>query len=273
MRPPILLSFLLAFSMASCRGTPLPREPDSPQASELKLLERQVASLRSAVEDAKKGHLFSPGDLAVSVSEEVAQQAASQALPIEKPIGTQFVARIERVSMSFASMQEAVRLEGRIWAAAEPGTYADLLLMGGIHDVQVERDTGVLTAEIVLDGWDVHRAAAVGEESEWIKRVVRLLGDRGVNALRDLVPPVRIPVGIEKGIDLPGISGGAVTIPAGHLPIDASVSRVLPLSGRLWAMIHITTSGWERGITAPGPTEARPRPAQSAPIPSKEPGN
>ena len=151
-------------------------------------------------------------------------------------------------------MQGSVRLEGRVWAVKDPGTWADLILLGGIHDVEVEQTTGMLTAEIVLDGWDVQRAAAAGAEMDWIKDLVHLLGDRGLANLRDLVPAVRIPVRIEKGIDLPGISGGPVTIPAGHLPIDAQVSRVLPLSGRLWATIHVVASGWERA-GAPRPLE------------------
>ena len=253
MRWPILPLFLVVLAIAGCGGKAEVVEPDSPQASELKLLERQVASLRTAIVDEKKGELFATGDLAVSVSEEAVQKAVSLALPIEKPVGAEFRARIDRALVSFRSMQGSVRLEGRVWAVADPSTYADLALLGGIHDVEVDKSSGMLTAEIVLDGWDVQRAAAAGAEMEWIRGLVRLLGDRGLAALRDLVPAVRIPVGIERGIDLPGVSGGPVTIPAGRVPLEARVSRVLPLSGRLWAMIHVTTSGWERvhAVTPP----------------------
>jgi hypothetical protein len=165
-------------------------------------------------------------------------------------------------------MQGSVRLEGRVWALSDPGTWADLALLGGIHDVEVDESSGILTASIVLDGYDVQRASAVGAEMDWIKDLVRLLGDRGLASLRDLVPAIRIPVGIEKGIDLPGVSGGAVTIPAGRLPLEARVSRVLPLSGRLWAMIHVTTTGWVRASAftpmAAASKEA-PRPGADAP--------
>ena len=250
MRPPILLLFLVAFSTSNCRRGADMVENDSPLASELKLLERQVGALRSAIADAKRGDLFSAGDLAIGVSEAVVQSTVSQALPIEKPVGTEFRARIDRAVVSFRSMQGSVTLEGRIWALADPSTFADLVLLGGIHGVEVEKETGLLTAEIVLDGWDVKRAAAIGTEADWIKGVVRLMGDRGLAVLRDLVPLVRIPVGIDNGIDLPGVSGGALTIPSGRLPFDASVSHVLPLSGRLWVMIHVTTTGWESTVVA-----------------------
>ena len=222
-------------------------------ASEMKLLERQVSSLRAAIADAKKGELFAAGDVAVSVSDEAVEKAVSQALPIERPVSAEFRARIDRALVSFRSMQGSVRLEGRVWAVKDPGTWADLILLGGIHEVEVDR-SGSLSAEIVLDGWDVKRVAAGGAEMDWMKGLVRLLGERGIASLRDLAPAVHIPVGIEKGIDLPGVSGGAVTIPAGRLPLDARVSRVLPLSGRLWAMIHVRTSGWERVPAVPPPS-------------------
>lgn len=247
MRSLILPSFLVALAIAGCDRRPDAVLKDSALDSEQKLLERQVASLQAAIVDAKAGRLFSPDDLAVSASEQVVARAAAQALPLEKPLGAEFRARVERAVVSFRSMQGSVRLEGRVWAAAEPNTYAELILLGGIQEVQVEKDTGMLSAQIVLDGWDVQRAAAMGAEAEWIKSLVRLLGDRGLTALRDLVPAIRIPVGIENGIDIPGVQG-PVTIPAGRLPFDARVARVLPLSGRLWAMIHITTPGWQKTV-------------------------
>ena len=246
MRSAILPLFLVGLAIAGCGRKAEVVEPDSPLASERKLLDRQVSSLRSAIVDAKRGELFAPGDLAVSVSEEAVQKAVSQAFPIEQPVGGEFRARIDRALVSFRSMQGSVRLEGRVWALSDPGTWADLALLGGIHEVEVDESSGMLTARIVLDGYDVQRASAAGAEMDWLKDLVRLLGDRGLASLRDLVPAIRIPVGIEQGIDLPGISGGAVTIPAGRLPLEARVSRVLPLSGRLWAMIHVTTSGWVR---------------------------
>ena len=261
MRRNILLLLALSLSIAACAKEKERVAPDSPLASERKLLERQVASLREAVADAKVGKLFSEKAIAVGVSEEVVQSILSQALPVEKPVGTQFRARIERAFVSFRSMQGSVRLEGRVWAIADQNTFADLEVLGGIHEVEIDRDTGVLRAEIVLDGWDVRRAAAAGAEGEWIKDLVRLLGDRGLAALRDLVPGVRIPVGIEQGIDLPGVSGGPVVIPAGRLPLDAKVARILPLSGRLWAMVDVSTSGWEQ---APPTTTPKSQAARKA---------
>lgn len=220
-------------------------DADSPLASELKLVDRQVKGLKEAIADARRGELFPGGDIAVGVSEAVVQSTIAQALPIEQRVAQNFRARIERTTVSFRSMQGSIQLEGRIWAVAEPGTWAELVLLGGIQDVQVEKETGVLRAEIALDGWDVKRAATLGEEAAWIKGLVRLLGERGLTALRDLVPAVRIPVGVEDGLDLPGASG-AFTIPSGRLPFDAAVSRVLPLSGRLWVMVHVATPGWQK---------------------------
>ena len=248
MRSPILLRIALALllvpSTLGCGKSADGVTPDSPLASELKLLERQVASLTEAIRDAKRGELFSPGDIAIGVTEEVVQTVLSQAFPIEQSVSEDFVGRIDRALVSFRAMQGSVRLEGRVWAKADPATYADLILLGGIHEVDIDRDTGVLRAKIALDGWDVQRAAAVGMEFEWTKGLVRLLGEKGLEALRALVPDVSIPVGIERGIELPGVTGGVVSIPAGHLPLEAVVARVLPISGRLWAMVDVSSTGW-----------------------------
>jgi len=251
MRTSILLPIVVASVVAGCGPRRDLVAPDSPLASELKLLERQSAALKEAIADAKRGDLFLPDHIAVGVAEEVVEAVIAQALPLEQPLAREFRARIERATVSFEAMQGSVVLEGRVWAVADPGTYADLLLIGGIEDVDVEKATGILRAGIVLDGWDVKRAAAMGEESELIRALVRLLGDRGLTALRDLVPDVRIPVGIEDGVDLPGLSG-PFTIPSGHLPFDAAVSRVLPLSGRLWVMVRVTTEGWRNSRPSGG---------------------
>lgn len=263
MRSPGLIPIVFVLSVLSCRKGPELVAPDSPLASELKLLERQVSSLQAAIVDAKKGELFPIGDIAVGVSQETVQRTLLQALPIEQPVAKDFRARIDRAEVTFLSMQGSVKLEGRIWALADPGTFADLTLMGGIDAVEVESGTGILTAAIVLDGWDVKRASAIGAESDWIKQAVLMLGDDALTALRALVPPIRIPVGIENGVDLPGIFGPPVTIPAGHMPFDAQVSRVLPLSGRLWAMVHVTTTGWQKATPTPTPTST-PTPTPKA---------
>lgn len=245
MRSPILLLLTAAFLLPACARETERVAADSPLASELKLVDRQVKGLKEAIADARRGELFPGGDIAVGVSEAVVQSSLAQALPIEQPVAQNLRARIDRATVSFRSMQGSIQLEGRIWAVAEPGTWAELVLLGGIQEVEVEKETGVLRAEIALDGWDVKRAATLGEEAAWIKGLVRLLGERGLTALRDLVPAVRIPVGVEDGLDLPGASG-AFTIPSGRLPFDAAVSRVLPLSGRLWVMVHVATPGWRK---------------------------
>lgn len=246
MRASILLLIALAAAAAGCRRDSPPPGEDPLIASQEKLLNRQIASLGQAVRDARAGTLFPTDQIAVGVSESVVQETLTQALPLEKPLGHEFHARIDRAIVSFRSMQGSVRLEGRVWAVAEPGTWADLFLLGGIEKVEVDPRTGVLEATIVLDGWDVQRAAAGGAELEWAKDLVRLLGDRGLDAMRELVPPLRIPVGVEQGIDLPGASGGPVVIPEGHLPLDAAVARVLPLSGRLWVMVAVRSEGWRK---------------------------
>lgn len=53
MRRPILLFFVATLSVPGCGKKPDVVTPDSPLAPELKLLERQVVSLKAAIADAK----------------------------------------------------------------------------------------------------------------------------------------------------------------------------------------------------------------------------
>ena len=68
-----------------------------------------------------------------------------QALPLQKTIAQRFEARIDKATVTFQSMQGSVNLEGRVWAQADPQTFADLILMGGIQDVEIEKSTGTST--------------------------------------------------------------------------------------------------------------------------------
>ena len=60
-----------------------------------------MTSLKAAIADARRGELFPQGDIAIGVSEEVVRSAVSPALPIEKPVGTEFMARIHRGDGAF----------------------------------------------------------------------------------------------------------------------------------------------------------------------------
>ena len=75
----------------------------------------------------------------------------------------------------------------------------------------------------------------------------RILARRKNEFVVALITAVTVcAVGVEQGIDLPGLSGGPVVVPAGRLPLDASVTRVLPLSGRLWVMVGVRSGGWRK---------------------------
>lgn len=212
--------------------------------AEKKRLERQVAALERAIVDSKKGALFSPDYLAVGASEDVAKQLIARALPIEKDVTKDFHAKIDQAQVSFRSFEASVVLQGRISRKGDPSTFADLKLIGGIPTIEIEENGKTLRADIVLDSFDVTRAAAMGAEHDLVTLAARELGARGLDALRELVPPLRFPITLEQAIDVPGVSEGPATIRGGRLPLSAKVARVLPVSGRLWAMVAVDTAGW-----------------------------
>jgi hypothetical protein len=250
MPPNVRLGFVLAATVLLAPACNRSRPNATASASlaeravETQQLERQVEALKRALVDAQKGALFSPDHLAIGASEEVAQALIARALPIEKEIAGRFQSRIERATVSFRSLQASVVLEGRVSHKEDGETFADLKLFGGIPTIEVDPGGRTLRADIVLDSFQVTRAAAAGAEHALVTMVARELGERGLDALRALVPPLRLPVALEQAISMPGVTEGPVAIQGGELPLRASVARVLPISGRLWAMVDVKDDGW-----------------------------
>jgi hypothetical protein len=132
-----------------------------------------------------------------------------------------------------------------------PGTFADLTLMGGLDELQIDPRTGTLTARVGLYHFEVRRAAAGGLQIGLVDSVVEEVGRQRLDSLRDLVPPLQIPVHLESGFTIPGLGEGVVQVEPGELPFQLSVTRVAPMGGRLWVMIQATAGPWKATPASP----------------------
>jgi hypothetical protein len=240
----VALCLVLTPLVPACSRRDAEADLDPAHEAELVTLRRQVEGLRGALVDSQRGALVSPDHIAIGVDEETARNLLAATLPIERVIADDFDARIDTATVAFRSFEATVTLEGRVTRRDMPETYADLILHGAIPGVEIDRAGRTLRADIVLDSFEVKRAAAVGAEHDLVKLVARRLGERGLAELRGLVPALRFPVSIEQEIAMPAIHEGPVSIPAATLPLEASVARVLAASGRLWAMVEVRNSAW-----------------------------
>lgn len=250
--PLVLLSLSLA--LGACR------QHDTGSArlrAEQAVLERQVQGLEELVALAEQGALFPKDAFAIGVDEALVRDLLAAGLPQEQLVAERYRVRVERASVRFESNQSLITLDGRVSSLNTPGTYADLQLRAGLGRLAIEPLRGRLQAQVVLDHFEVRRAAAAGAESRVVSALIEELGRERLDAFEGLVPLLEIPVRLDQSLVLKGTSEGPVAVSAGELPVRVAVSRVIPLSGRLWVLLDISAGPW----TAPAPEPpASPRP-------------
>lgn len=236
----VLMAVLAAFLPLACGHG----EADVRARREKAILERQIHGLQQLVGFAEKGTLFAPDWLAIGIDEGLVQDLIAAGLPQEHGIGERFKARLETAAVSFRGNQSLVTLGGRVGSKDNLGTFADLTLMGGLDELKIDPRTGTLTARVSLYHFEVQQASAGGLQIGLVSSVVEELGRQQLDSLRDLVPPLQIPVHLESGFTIPGLGEGAVQVEPGELPFQLSVTRVAPMGGRLWVMIQATAGPW-----------------------------
>jgi hypothetical protein len=214
------------------------------RAAEARVVAKQIAGLEELIRAAEARTLLRPDQFVVGVGENVLRELLSASLPQERVIGRRYRVRLESASVSFQSSQSLITLRGHVASLQASGTFALLLLEGGLEQVNIE--AGRLTGRVVLHHFEVEQAAAAGTARSLARSLVEDLGHERLDALEELIPKIEIPVHLEEAIELSGVDDGVLRIAAGRLPVRASVVRVMPLSGRLWILLDATAGPWLR---------------------------
>jgi hypothetical protein len=220
------------------------------------LLKRQVSGLRELVHAAETKTLVSPDWVAIGIEESAFREVLSAGLPQETTVAGRAKVRIDRAEVSFQGSTASVNLFGRVSDTRDPDLLADISLQGGLDDIEISPE-GRLSARVAIDSFEVARAEAGGAESPLLKVLVDALSAERMERLRDLVPPVEIPVALDQAIAINGLGEGPVQVNPGTLPVQARVARVLALSGRLWVMLDVSVGPWVEATASPGPASPK----------------
>jgi hypothetical protein len=235
--------FALAIAVAGlegCGGAQAWRE----SRSEAAILSREVQGLQELVQATEKGTLISPRALAVGIREDVVKSLLSASLPQEFAIADRLRVRITGADVSFQSSQGLITLRGRVMRFEKADDFADILCSGGIGTPQVS-SMGRLTVRITLDRFEVPRVAAGGRESRVLRSAVDTLSQQSLDAIRDGLAPLEIPVRLQQQVPVAGITEGAVQIAPGQIPLKVTVTRVVAFSGRLWILVDVAVGRWQ----------------------------
>jgi hypothetical protein len=222
---------------------------DRRRRAEGRVLKRQIENLKEMIQSTSEKRLVRQDWLAVAIDESAVKTVIEAGLPQEGLVAERFRVRVERAEVSFRSGASLVRLRAHVVDEKTAGRQADVVYEGGLDDIEVSRD-GRLRTRVLIDNVDLAEGQqAVADASGVASMAVKLAG-RNLEILQGLIPDLAIPVRLEQTIAIDGLGDGPVQVDPGELPVDATVARVLPLSGRLWVFLEVKTGPWrERQAT------------------------
>jgi hypothetical protein len=195
-------------------------------------LERRAQGLRELVAEAEQGSLIPSDRFFVGVGEQLVEDLFRSQLPLEQPLEDRFVVRLESAEMEFDDKYGAVRIEGRIHPVAFPSRQVALRIEGGLGEASIEPATGMLRVRVAIDHIDI--AEAGGLERLLGRGAINYLGGKGRELLEEAIPPIEVPVTLERAVPVPAVEEGGVRFGALEVPLEVSVERVLALGGKLW---------------------------------------
>jgi hypothetical protein len=225
---------VLAIFVAACH------RPDAQARADAARLKRQIAGLRALGKAADRGTLFPTDRLRVGVRQELVRDLLRAQLPLETTVLERMRVRLTGADVQFARGSSLVLLEGRAHMLADPEHYADFTLAGDLHDVELDRSTGHLTGRVALDHVELKQLATGSLEPGLARTVIESLAGRGLGAIGEVVPPIKIPTRLDRAIESQGFDDGRVFVAAARMPLTVAIDRVLPpFGGRLWILLKV----------------------------------
>jgi hypothetical protein len=210
--------------------------------AEARVLERQVGNLREIRDAARERRLVDPRWLAVAVDESAVRLLLQAGLPQETVIAERFRVRVDAAEVSFRGGAGLLRFQALV-VDQERGVQAQVVYHGGLDDITVSAD-GRLRTRALIDDVEIPAAQDAGGDAPAIARVADLLAGANLQALQERIPALEIPVRLQQGVAVEGLHEGPVQVAGGELPVQATVARVLPLSGRLWVFLDVRAGAW-----------------------------
>lgn len=227
---------LTLLALAGCRdGGPAAR-------AEARALSRQADTLRGLIAAVETDQAFSSKHVTLGIGQELVRDLLQLTLPVETAAAPDLRVRLETAAVAFDGGESRVTLRGRVSRASAPGTFADVVVHGGLHRFEVGERGGQVSARVALDRAFVRQAGAEGLSRELLELLLDRLGAPTLEALALQIPPLAIPVRFERALELEGIRAGPFEVPSGSLRFRVALAQVVPLGGRLWVLLDVSAS-------------------------------
>jgi len=201
----------------------------------------QIASLETLIAQAEKGELVTTDLIAIGISEDAVRTLLNASLPQEVVVANRLRVRLESAEPVFRGNKAGLLFRARVSSVAAPNAYATIEMGGGLENFKL--DGGKLTATVLLGHFSVLESSIGDLGADALDSLVRA----NAETIQDAIPPVEIPVQLEQSIKIGGLTEGTVVTKSGVLPLNISVSQVLPVNQRLWVLLQAKAGPWQPG--------------------------
>ncbi len=204
----------------------------------------QIEGLEKLIAQAERGELVTADQVAVGVSEAAVKTLLNASLPQEVVVGGRLRVRLESAEPLFRGSNAGLLLLGKV-SSQDAAAVSATLEMGGSLE-QFRFDKGKLTTRVVLSHFSVREVSLGDIAADALDALVR----SQAAAIQAAIPPIEIPVQFEEQIKIGGLTEGAVVAHPGSLPLNISVSQVIPVNQRLWVLLKARAGPWKPVLAA-----------------------
>ncbi|MGH7726923.1 MAG: hypothetical protein ACREOU_15985 [Candidatus Eiseniibacteriota bacterium] len=226
-----------------------PSEQETEFLARKAFLLRQNQGIRELIGEAERGSLVPADRFMVGISDTVVAEILRSQLPLERPLGKQFVVHFERANVSFRDKFGVITIEGNVNRIKTPDRKTAVRVHGGLGSVVIDPKTGMLNVEIAIDRVELLQAGIL--EQILGAGGKRFVAQKGRELLKDALPTLTVPVALARDLKVPALDAGAVQLDSLVVPLDLSVERVLAAGGKLWLTLHAEVGevrGGEEGV-------------------------
>ena len=255
---------LLAAAAAGCRNE---LEGGGELRAQRVELQREVDGLREAVAALERGEsLLPPSDVAVGIDDRLLRDLIAAQLPFEIEVD-RFHVSLTEAEVQFRG-SPLVKLRGCVFMRERPAISAEVNAIGALEEIRIDPESGTLRARISVDHLGIEKAAGLesvlsGATLDELARSLRL-------RLGGQLPPIQMPVKVQRAVVLPAVMNGPVRIAAATMPLEVGVSRAYAGQGMLWIGVRIRPGDLVKTASMP-PSPPAAGSASVSPVPGREP--
>jgi hypothetical protein len=229
-----------AIALAGASGCARSEPPEATLARSSATFRRsQIANLEALIAKAEKGEVVTNDQIAIGISEDVMKSVLNASLPREVVVADRLRVRIESAVPVFRGSVAGLVFRATASSLDVDGASATLEIGGTLDQFRFEN--GRLLSPVSLAHFTVLESSVGNLASDALQHLVQ----SNASLIQDVIPPLEIPVHIEQSIKIGGLTSGAVVAKPGALPLEITVSQVIPVNQRLWVLLKAKAGPWK----------------------------